>query len=84
MESRRTNQLLFYLDIVLLGLGSLALVVLVHDAFAAGFASQRDAAAYSGYIWRMATEGILLTLSMSYFLVRFYKARIKDLANPWA
>jgi len=83
MDTRRKNQLLFYLDIVILGLGAVALVTLVHDAFSAGFAAEANAAAYSGYMWRMVAEGAVLGFAMVYFLTRFFKIRVRELANPW-
>lgn len=83
MDTRRKNQLLFYLDIVLLGLGAVALVTLVHDAFQAGFASRADRAAFGGYVWRMAGEVALLAVSLVYFLARFFRVRLRELSNPW-
>lgn len=83
MRSRRANQFLFYLDIVLLGLGAVALVVLVHDAFQAGYWAQRDGVAYATYLRRMALEAGTVTVALVYFLARFYKVRLKELSNPW-
>lgn len=83
MDTRRKNQLFFYLDIVILGVGALALVTLVHDAFAAGYASTADTAAFEGYVWRMALEGGAVVLAAVYFLTRFFKVRVRELANPW-
>ncbi len=83
MDTRRKNQILLYLDIVLLGIGAIALVALVHDAFHAGHAST-TATGTSPYLARMILEGTLVTIATLYFLTRFYKARIKDLANPWS
>ncbi|MDX1611283.1 MAG: hypothetical protein R3185_02865 [Candidatus Thermoplasmatota archaeon] len=83
VDTRRKNQLLFYLDIVLLGLGTVGLVVLVHDAFQAGYASQTSAAMYGEYMARLTVEGAMVLISLAYFLARFYKARVKELANPW-
>lgn len=83
MRSRRTYQFLFYFDIVLLGLGAVALVTLVHDAFAAGYHSNVDPSLYGSYLARIAVESAVLVLALVYFLARFYKVRIKELANPW-
>lgn len=83
MDTRRRNQLLFYLDIVLVGLGAIALVVLVHDAFQAGYLSETDAVAYGEYLVRMSIEAGLFVVSMAYFLARFYRVRVKELSNPW-
>lgn len=83
MDDRRKNQLLFYLDIVLLGLGAVALVALVHDAFLAGYASQSADAAFGDYLWRMIGEITLVGVSLVYFLTRFFRVRIRELSNPW-
>lgn len=83
MDTRQKNQLLFYLDIVLVGLGSVALVVLVHDVFKVGYWSQVDAAVYGDYLLRASIEAGLFLLSMVYFLARFYRTRVREMANPW-
>lgn len=83
MDARRKNQLLFYLDIVLLGLGAIALVTLVHDAYQAGYASQADAAMFGEYIWRMIVEIAVVAVSLVYFLARFFRVRVRELSNPW-
>lgn len=83
MDTRRKNQLLLYLDVVILGIGAMALVTLVHDAFSAGYASTANAAAFEGYAWRMAAEGAVTLFAMTYFLVRFFRVRVRELANPW-
>jgi hypothetical protein len=83
MDTRRKNQLFFYLDIVILGVGAIALVTLVHDAFYAGYASTADAAAFDGYVWRMALEAGATIVAAVYFLARFFKVRVRELANPW-
>lgn len=83
MDTRRKNQLLFYLDIVLLGVGAVALVTLVHDAFQAGFASQAAAAQFDTYVWRMIAEIGVLVTALIYFLTRFFRVRLRELSNPW-
>lgn len=83
MDDRRKNQFLFYLDIILLGLGAVALVTLVHDAYFAGYASQADAAAFGGYVWRMVAEVAVVAVALVYFLTRFFRVRIRELSNPW-
>lgn len=83
MDTRQKNQLLFYLDIVLVGLGAVALVVLVHDIFKVGYWSQVDAALYGDYLMRAAIEAGLFVLTMVYFLARFYRTRVREMANPW-
>lgn len=83
MDTRRKNQLFFYLDIVILGIGAIALVTLVHDAFQAGYASTANATAFDGYLWRMVAECAVVLVSMVYFLARFFKIRVRELSNPW-
>jgi hypothetical protein len=83
MDARRKNQLLFYLDIVALGLGAVALVTLVHDAFQAGYASQVASAAVGDYLWRMVAEIGVVAVALVYFLTRFFRIRIRELSNPW-
>lgn len=83
MENRRKNQLLFYLDIVILGLGAVALVTLVHDAFSAGYAAEANTAMYGEYVTRMVVEAGTLLAAMVYFLTRFFRIRVRELSNPW-
>lgn len=83
MEDRRKNQLFLYVDIIVLGIGAVALVTLVHDAFQAGYASQAQVAAYGDYMWRMVAEIGVVALALVYFLTRFFKIRIRELSNPW-
>ncbi len=83
MDTRRKNQLFLYLDIVILGVGAVALVALVHDAFAGGYASTAARGTFEGYAWRMAGEAALVLTATVYFLTRFFKVRIRELANPW-
>lgn len=83
MDTRRKNQLFLYLDIVILGIGAIALVALVHDAFAGGYAATSATGTFEGYAWRMAAETALVATAMVYFLVRFFKIRVREMANPW-
>lgn len=83
MDTRRKNQLFFYLDIVILGIGAVALVTLVHDAYAAGYASTANATVFDDYAWRMVAEALVVLVSMVYFLTRFFKIRVRELSNPW-
>jgi hypothetical protein len=43
----------------------------------------RDPASAAAYVWRMVAEVAFLTLTLAYFLARFYKARVKELARSW-
>lgn len=83
MDTRQKNQFLLYLDVVILGVGAVALVALVHDAFSAGYASTANTAAFEGYMWRMVAEATVTLFATTYFLVRFFRVRIRELANPW-
>lgn len=83
METRRKNQFLFYMDIVILGVGAVALVLLVHDAFTAGFTSQTNPSLYEDLLWNVVVEAVVVGAAMTYFLVRFFRIRVRELSNPW-
>ncbi len=83
MDTRQKQKLFFYLDIILLGVGAVALVTLVHDAFYAGYAQGTDAVAFGDYVWRLGLEIGTVLVAMTYFLARFFRVRVKELSNPW-
>ena len=81
--SRSRNTLLLYVDIVVLGVAALALVGVVHNAYYSGFwASELPRAAASRTTWMYANLAIL-AVTLSWFLGRFYRARVKELVHAY-
>ena len=83
-EKGQIKQWFFYVDILVLGVFCLSLVMLVRDAYAAGFTDsfvvQRSVnAAY----WNMMRDAAFLVGSLSWFFYRYFKNSVKVLQNPW-
>lgn len=74
----------FYVDIVVIGIFALSLVLLVRDAYAAGFVDsfvvQNET---NGHYWNMMRDAAFLVGSLSWIFYRYFKNSVKVMQNPW-
>lgn len=79
------KRMFFYVDVVVLGIFALSLIVLVRDAYAAGFLDSYAVQATSNpHFWNMMRDAAFVIGALSWFFYRYFKNSIKVLQNPWA
>ncbi len=84
LEKRDVKRMLFYGDILVVGIFVIALALLVRDAYSAGFYyAANDLDAHTRSLWYMARETAFLTAALAWIFVRFFKDKLVDLQNPW-
>lgn len=84
-EKREIKKWFFYVDILVIGIFALSLILLVRDAYAAGWVDSyviQDQV--NGAYWRMMRDAAFLVGSLSWFFYRYFKNSVKVLQNPWA
>jgi hypothetical protein len=84
LEKRDVKKMFFYVDIVVIGIFALSLVMLVRDAYAAGFLDSYlvQSTANVSY-WNMMRDAAFLVGSLSWIFYRYFKNSVKVLQNPW-
>jgi hypothetical protein len=84
-EKRQMKKWFFYIDILVVGVFALSIVLLVRDAYAAGFLDSyvKQETANVAY-WLMLRDAAFLVGSLSWFFYRYFKNSVKVLQNPWA
>lgn len=79
------QRLLFYGDILVVGVFVLALAFLIRDAYIAGwYLGTGDSALHSDHLWGMVRDGALLAGALGWVLVRFFRDQLRELRNPWS
>lgn len=83
-EKRQMKKWFFYVDIIVVGIFALSLVLLVRDAYAAGFVdSYVIQTEVNGAYWLMLRDAAFCVGSLSWFFYRYFKNSVKVLQNPW-
>ena len=82
-EKREFKKIMLYLDVLVLGIFAVSLVVLVRDAYVAGFWEQRDASLYSFAFWAMMRDAVFIVGSLSWIFYRYCKTQASQFADPW-
>lgn len=84
-ERRQLKRWFFYVDVLVIGVFALALVMLVRDAYTAGFYEAVSAFdIQSAMFWAMLRDVAFLVGSLSWIFYRFFKNSAKELSNPWS
>ncbi|HVL86905.1 MAG TPA: hypothetical protein VM681_02695 [Candidatus Thermoplasmatota archaeon] len=83
-EKRDFKRWFFYMDVLVLGVFALALVMLVRDAYAAGFYEAVAATDFYGtHFWAMVRDVAFLVAALSWIFYRYFKTTVRTLADPW-
>ena len=82
--STTRNRILLYADILVLGIAALALVAAVHNAYYTGFWQSRVPLFAEARAFWTTVDLVVLAGAMAWFLGRFYRARIREIARMGA
>lgn len=81
---RELQRLLFYGDILVVGVFVLSLAFLIRDAYVAGwYLGQDNGALHGDHLWGMVRDGVFLAGALGWILVRFFRDQLRELRNPW-
>ncbi|HEV8360177.1 MAG TPA: hypothetical protein VGR28_06965 [Candidatus Thermoplasmatota archaeon] len=84
LEKRDVKRMFFYVDIIVIGVFCLSLVLLVRDAYVAGwldsYVVQREV---NVSFWNMLRDAAFLVGSLSWIFYRYFKNSVKVMQNPW-
>jgi hypothetical protein len=84
-EKSQIKKWFFYVDILVIGVFALSLVLLVRDAYSAGWLDSYVIQDHvNGAYWLMLRDAAFLVGSLSWFFYRYFKNSVKVLQNPWA
>ncbi|HVL48339.1 MAG TPA: hypothetical protein VM889_07275 [Candidatus Thermoplasmatota archaeon] len=83
-DRRDTKKILLYVDLAVILVFAVSLVLLVKDAYAAGFYEASAAGERLGQsLWFMARETAFLVASLAWIFFRFFKDKLVEIQNPW-
>ena len=83
-EKNDFKKIMLYLDLLVLGIFAVSLVVLVRDAYTAGFYEQRVTALYGKHFWAMLRDSVFVVGSLSWIFYRYFRSQVAQFADPWA
>lgn len=83
-EKRDFKKIFLYLDVLVVGIFAVSLVVLIRDAYVAGFYEQRVADLYSYNFWAMLRDAVFVVGSLSWIFYRYFRSQVSQFADPWA
>ena len=84
LEKRDFKKIFLYLDVLVLGIFAVSLVVLVRDAYVAGYWENRDASLYSASFWAMLRDAVFVVGSLSWIFYRYCRTQAQAFADPWS
>ena len=84
LEKRDFKKIFLYLDILVIAIFAVSLVVLIRDAYVAGFYEQRVGELYSLNFWAMLRDAVFVVGSLSWIFYRYFRVQVAEFANPWA
>ncbi len=82
-EKKEFKRMFLYVDVLVLGVFAIALIMLVRDAYVAGYWESRDLAHHSQQYWYMMRDVVFLVASLGWIFVRYFKDKLVALENPW-
>ncbi|MFA5861811.1 MAG: hypothetical protein WDA16_08960 [Candidatus Thermoplasmatota archaeon] len=83
-EKREFKKIFLYLDLVVCAIFAVSLVVLIRDAYVAGFYEQRVSDLYSISFWAMMRDAVFVVGSLSWLFYRYLRTQAREFADPWA
>lgn len=84
LEKRDFKKIFLYLDLLVVAIFAVSLVVLVRDAYVAGFYEQRVGDLYSLNFWAMLRDAAFVIGSLAWMLYRWFSVQVKQYVDPWA
>lgn len=82
-EKRDFQKIFLYLDILVMAIFAVSLVVLIRDAYVAGFYEQRVDELYSANFWAMLRDAVFVVGSLSWIFYRYFRSQVASFADPW-
>ena len=82
-EKRDFKKIFLYLDILVMAIFAVSLVVLVRDAYVAGFYEQRVADLYSLNFWAMLRDAVFVVGRLAWMFFRYFRTQVSTFADPW-
>ena len=82
-EKRDFQKIFLYLDILVMAIFAVSLVVLIRDAYVAGFYEQRVSDLYSMNFWAMLRDAVFVVGSLSWIFYRYFRGQVQEFADPW-
>lgn len=83
-EKQDVKKAFLYLDVLVVGVFAISLIVLVRDAYIAGYWDARDSTLQARSFWAMTRDVAFVVASLSWIFFRFFREKMSALANPWA
>jgi hypothetical protein len=83
-EKRDFKKIFLYLDVLVIGIFAVSLVVLIRDAYVAGFYEQRVEDLYSTNFWAMLRDAVFVVGSLAWIFFRYFRSQIQEFQDPWA
>ena len=84
LEKRDFKKIFLYLDLLVLAIFAVSLVVLIRDAYVAGFYEQRAPDLYSDNFWAMLRDAVFVVGSLAWIFFRYFRVQVREFADPWA
>ena len=81
IDTKKWRRWLFYIDIIVIAIFIISIVVLVQDAYMAGY--HYGLSAHDTYLWNMARDVAFLTGSVAWVFYRFFRNEFLVLRYPW-
>jgi hypothetical protein len=83
IDPRKWKKLLFYIDLVVIGIFIISLVFLVEDAYMAGHYFSSDKLECTIYLWHMIRDTAFLVASLAWIFYRFFRNEYLLSRRPW-
>ena len=82
-ERRDLAKAFLGLDLLVTALFAVALMLLVRDAYLAGFYQARDANLYGQAFWAMIRDAVFLVGTLAWIFFRHFRGELQLLKDPW-
>ena len=83
-EKRDFKKMFLYLDMLVIGIFAVSLVVLIRDAYVAGFYEQRVESLFTENFWAMLRDAVFVVGSLSWIFYRYFRNQISAFQDPWS
>jgi len=83
-EKKEFKKIFLYLDILVMAIFAVSLVVLVRDAYVAGFYEQRVSGLYSINFWAMLRDAVFVVGSLAWMFFRYFRQQVAAFQDPWS
>jgi len=84
LEKRDFKRMFLYLDMLVIAIFAVSLVVLIKDAYVAGFYEQRVDTLYSTNFWAMMRDSVFVVGALSWIFYRYFRVQVREFQDPWA